>query len=315
MLKFLFEKNKTRIAELDSPLYFNMNIDEDIPADDISVTFSGAASIDNAELITVRDDGRVIFSGIIDEIRRCFDGGRLYTKVNARSMAAALLDNESRPVSYSEVSTSVIFLNHLKPFGLTAYTGADKTLFGGMNVAKGSTNWQVFYTFCSKAFGKKPRINPDGTADFEGINSDKALIFSNKSGINYNSIKENKRLCKSITRVYSKLTENGGYSVITSNPETAESSVRRERFIDESNRSTPLGIAKSIINNSNKQAYVVTLNCPGRYVDILGAKAAVEDELLGKLDSLRVSSLYYSLTPSGDYTSITLKRGQANVDT
>lgn len=314
MLKFLLKNNNEVFATLANPIAFSMNMDEDIPADDISVSFVGCKDVSNAENIDVYNDDALIFTGIIDEIQRFAGKSEVVTRIVARSLAAALLDNESKPVSYSELSTSVLFMNHIRPYGIEKYIGEERTLFGSLNISKGTTNWQVAQNFCVQVYGSMPRVEPDGRICLNGLQNEKSVLFSVDNGIKYNSIKENTKPCKMITKVYSKLTEDGDYSAVTENP-SATGNVRRERYIDASNPYVPLTLAESVIKNSARNSYVITLRCFGRLTDLLGAKAEIHDKVLGELKDLYVSSLFYSLSSYGEYTTVTLKRREENVDT
>ncbi|MBQ5398812.1 MAG: hypothetical protein IIU14_05160 [Ruminococcus sp.] len=315
MLKFLIKNNDLTVTELNKPFSCSISMNEDIPADALSVSFLGRLNIPEACYIQVYDDESLVFSGIIDEIRFFADDTSCYTKLTARSMAAVLLDNEAKPVSYNEVSTSVVFRNHLEPYGIKGYTGDEKTVFGKLNISKGMTNWQIFSYFCVRAFNKKPRIEADGTASFCGLTDKGTVRFSNTDGIKYNSVKENKKLCSEITQVRVKFESGADYDRKIRNAETEEKPVKRERFIDATNPSVPDTLADSIISNSYRDSYVVTLRCEGRLLGILGAGAEVFDEFIGEKKNMYVSDVSYSLSSSGEYTTVTLKRRDKNVDT
>jgi prophage tail gpP-like protein len=306
MLRFLFSDHGGEALELKNPLSMTLSMDEDIPADSVSVCFCGGMNIDGYGFLEISDGEEIIFSGIVDEVSRVISYDKDYTRVNARSMAAVLLDNESKPVFYNNLSTDVVFLNHLKPYGIKEYKGRNEYLPGSFNVSKGSTNWQVLQSFCVNRFGCRPRIRPDGTADFEGLKNDREVVFSNKNGIKYISVKENKRLFKRLSSVFVKC-DDGEYSSCIANPEAGDSETKRERYLDATNPFVTTEQAEKMIRNSNRDCYVVTITCPVRLTGILGAKASADD-LDFSFDNMYVSSLRYSLSYSGESTVVTLRR-------
>lgn len=308
MLRFVLYKNDDEITTLTKPLKMSIDMDENVPADSLSAVFVSAEKPFEADKIKVYDDSGLIFNGVIDEVHRKTSRGVLYLSISARSLTAMLLDNESKPTSYSESSTSVIFLNHLKPCGITSFKGEERILRGRIRIPKGGSNWSAFYKFCVNAFGKTPRIERDGTAYFDGVQSDDEVLFSNENGVKYNSVTEKYRPYKQITKVYSKLAEYGGYSTYTTNPETDSDSVKRERYLDAVNQIYTATVADEIISNSNKESYLVTVESPERCIPTLGAAVKIDDKALGKLDNLYLSALHYSLSPSGESTVFTLKR-------
>ena len=253
------------------------------------------------------DDGETVFTGIVDEQLTAADKRGAYNKIVARSMAALLLDNESTPKNYNQPSTSVIFKYHIEPFGFKAYKGANKIAKGTINIPKGSTNWYAVETFAKKAFGCFPRVESDGTVNFNGVMKDSTIRFSKNDGAIYNSVKENKKKCKVISNVKVKLKPDIGYELNVKNKKVS-AAVRRERLLDASVSSVMPDVAESMINNSNNAAYELEVISPQRLLNILGSRAEINDEYLGSIDNLYVSSLYYRLTSSDEYTAVKLKK-------
>lgn len=308
MLKITATDVKGNSFALPSPAYLTINQDEDVPADDLSLTIPININLTEINFITAEDNGVIVFSGPVDEQQTIVSEDSVYTKLTARSMASVLLDNESKPVNYMNPSTYVIFSRHLLPCGITKYKGEEKVMKDMLNISKGTTNWQAFYSFCVNTYGKMPRIEPDGTANFNGLESDREILFSNTEGINYNSVLENNKRCRLISDVWVKTTDNSGYITDVYNPDARERGILRCRYLDASASSSSLTVADKIINNATDSSYEITLVCPERLLDIIGAKAAVKDNYIGKVENLYVSSIYYSLRPDGEHTTVTLKK-------
>lgn len=293
--------------ELPTPVYMTLNRDENVPADDMALTFPFIESLPELDRITAKDGGETVFTGIIDEQMTISGGGGIFTKLVARSMAAVLLDNESKPVNYVNPSGSVIFSRHLAPCGIVACKGDDAVLKGPLNISKGCTHWQAFYSFCINALGKIPRIEADGTADFSGLERNGEILFSNNGGVSYSSIKENSRRCLVISRVFVKTSHKGDYDTVVQNGDGINRRIDRVRYLDASG-AVPVTVADSMINNGRDSSYELVVVCPLRLLNIIGAKATVEDSCLGRRENLYVSALSYSLKPGVQATSVTLKK-------
>lgn len=313
MLEFKFKDVDDNDIILNNPIYIVINQDEKIPADDLSVTFPLLKDIGELCEVEVFDDDKIVFKGVVDEQQNVLSDTLYFTKINARSMAANLLDNESRPVNYTDVSTSVIFSRHILPNAIKSFRGGNITYKGNLNISKGTTDWQAFYTFAQKAYNKTPRITAEGIADFNGINSEETLTFSNSNGIKYSSLKENKKRCKLISDVYMKTKQSGGYDTVIRKDSIISRKINRRRYVDIS-VSRNFSLPEVIINNSIGNSYEVTIITPERILEKLGAKVRIEDGGLGVIDGLYISSIYYRLTPDTEETTLILKKEREYVD-
>ena len=91
------------------PMRLSLNQDADVPADDVSVVFTSLYDLPELNTLCIKDDDEIIFKGIVDEQQVLLNDSNIYTKIIARSLAAVLLDNESKPINYTNPSTSVIY--------------------------------------------------------------------------------------------------------------------------------------------------------------------------------------------------------------
>ncbi|MCH5299568.1 MAG: hypothetical protein J1E96_07390 [Ruminococcus sp.] len=297
------------------PSYMTLNRDEGVPADDISISFPVIKDLPELCELTIREESEIIFYGQVDEQQTVVSSSAVLTRIVARSMAAVLLDNESKPVSYYCPSTSIVFSRHLEPFNITSYKGNDVVLKETLNIAKGMTNWQALYTFCMRAYGKPPRIEADGTVNLNGIECDKSVYFSNVDGVHYISLKENNKRCNTLSDVWVKLSAGDGYVLNVINEDAKARKIKRERYLDATSASASPIVAQTMIRNSVDNSYELIVVSPERLVNVLGASAIVDDSYIGRRENLYVSNIYYNLTPDGERTTVTLKRRQENVDT
>lgn len=294
-------------VELGYILSLTINREENVPADDLSVTLAYNNDLPEIYRVRLTDDGETVFRGIVDEQFTTADRNGAYNKIVARSMAALLLDNESIPVNYNQPSASDIFKYHIEPFGFKEYKGANKVAEGILTIPKGSTNWYVVEAFTKKAFGGFPRVESDGTINFAGVKNESTVKFSINDGVDYNSIKENKKKYKLLSNVRVKLKPDCGYDLNVKN-KNINGGVIRERLIDATISAVTPYTAQTMLDNGDNAAYEIEITSPRRLLNILGSKALVDDEYIGTVDNLYVSSLYYKLTPDAEYTTVTLKR-------
>lgn len=308
MLEFLATDIYEGEINLPAPLSVTINQDVDVPADDMSVTFPFIEGLAELKYISVKENNIVLFSGVVDEQQILSDGSKAVIKIVARSMAALLLDNESKPVNYTNPSTTVMYEKHLRPSGIEKFSGEEKVHKGFLNVVKGTTHWQALKSFCSDVYGKIPRVEADGTVNFQGIHQGKILHFSNEDGIGYNSLKENIKRHSPVSEIYIKTSENQDYDVEISSAEAVKRGIKKVRYVDITNGVSTVETARKIIENSMKNSCEIILECPCRLLDILGAKASVSDTFAGNRDRLWVCSVQYRLTSSGEYTKIKLRK-------
>ena len=312
MLKFIFTDIYDNEIELNSILALSINKEENVPADDMTAVF---AYQDLNELVSVKmyDNDEIEFTGIVDEQQKIVTGGGMYLKIIARSMAGALLDNESVPVTYNHPSTSLIFERHVKPFGIKSYNGNNSTYFGELVISKGMSNFQALSNFCNNCFSTTPRINSKGEVDINGLSYDKSVTFSPKEsegGIEYISMTESIKRCEEVSAVNVKVTNSSGYLNVVKNDDAQKRKIKRERYLNAVLTDTPMKCADIMIKNGKQNSYYVKLVCPFRHLDILGNKAIVKSASSdsSKIENLYVSSVRYTLNHSTDSTTVILKR-------
>lgn len=306
MLRFVITYSDGTEKTADNVLTAVINAEEGVPADDLTVTIPFDSKLsEKAESVDVFDGDKVIFTGQIDEIITIKDGDGVITKITARSIAGQLLDNEAEPLTYVNPDAEFIFNRHLKPFGINCFEADSTPFYGSLSISKGMTHWQVFYNYCINRYGCKPRITGDGQAYFKGFESDKTVIFS-ESGTPYYSLKENLKRYKLISEVKLKLSQYKGYtgSIKNTNPECEN--ISRVRYVNTVSDKTNLHTADNIITQSNSDSYSITLECHGCHIGILGGKAEIHDDILGRKENLIIRKIKYTLGRNGENTTVTL---------
>lgn len=308
MLRFVFTDIYDNEISVTDVISLSINIEEDVPADDMKAKFS-YFECDELKSVVVYSDDEIVFTGVIDEQQLIKDIKGEYVNIVARSLAALLLDNESMPIGYTNPSVNMIYNRHLSPLGIKLKEESSKAFFGTLLVLKGDSDYNTVQNFSKKAFGGSVRVNEKGELCFPDEKESEPLLFSdNTQGINYFSYSENIRRCDEISSVKIKLLNSTGYDTQVVNVGAQSRGITRQRYLDAYKTDTPAVYAQKMIDNSKKKAFVLSLSCMGRHLNILNRNARVCDSVYGDTDKLYVSALRYSLSDKGEYTVVSLKR-------
>lgn len=293
-------------AEISNIISVVFNSDYDVPADDLTVVFPCDKDFcKKADMISAMDNDKPVFIGKIDDIIHLSDKKSAVTKIVARSLASILLDNEAEPVTYFRPSADFIFDRHLKPFGFSEFVGDCSPYCGTLKVEKGMSCWSLLKLFCNYKFACNPRITGNGKVIFNGVSSDKKIVFGN-GGIDYVSIKESVSRCKLISKVMLRMSDNGSYSSALYNDNPDCKGINRIRYYNATTASNSISTADRIIKNSNADSYCVMLECIGCFTDILCCRAVVDDRFCGVIDGLYVKSIKYTTDSNGEFTTVVL---------
>ena len=112
---------------------------------------------------TAEDDGRTVFTGLVDDFAVKLDRRGALAEVSGRSMAAALMDNQVRAAEFVSAQLADILRLYVKPYGITRIDAAPMGQVANFAVETGYTCWQVLVGFCRHSADIFPRFAPDGT--------------------------------------------------------------------------------------------------------------------------------------------------------
>lgn len=309
MLKVEIVRADGTVLSPDDIISLTLNADLDVPADSIELTLPCRAGMD-CDFTEIRAalDSETVFSGGVDEVIRTRSDAGMTVKVTARSRAAALLDSEAEPLFYHNPSAAFIYERHLRPFGITGYTGGKSPLYADLRIDKGMSQWQALERFCRARYGATPRVTGDGHAVLDGTRSGETVRFTEND---YRDIREQRDRSRLISAVRLRVSATGGYDAVLRNQNPDCGELRRERYVNVMADNTDLGTADRIIANGNRRAYRLRLTCPGCRVDAFGKRAEVRDEWLGEQGGLRVCAVRYRLSDKGELTELELRREEA----
>ena len=96
--------------------------------------------------------------GIVDEYTVELGGGGMTVTLSGRGYAARLLDNESRPVTYEQVTLRELIRCHAEPYGITCGAAADLRSTVPYTAGAGISQWKVISEFCRTYGGFCPGL-------------------------------------------------------------------------------------------------------------------------------------------------------------
>ncbi len=278
MLKYILTLTDKSELPLNSVLSARLDSELDVPADSLSVTVPYSDRLcKNADMLSAYSGDSRVFIGQIDESISVRESGKHMLRLNARSLAARLLDNEAEPLVYANPSNQMMLDRHLKPFGITSCEEERHPLYDSIKIDKGMSHWQVLESYCAKRYGATPRI-ADTRAFLKGF-----------------------RAQGEVTRV--RLKNTGGYDsrVVNDNPDAA--ALTRVRYVNAVADNISLDTARRIIEKGNRESRLVKIKCAGDLTDILGKSAVIDGE-----KGFLAVGLSYSLSDKGEFTAVSLRK-------
>lgn len=272
-----------------------------VPADSLDVLFlSEMNDVDFAE-IAVFDGSKCIFRGIVDEqIETAAENGFIL-EINARSLAALLLDNEAMPQSCCLPNMQLFMERNFSRLGFTEYIGNDKPKSGSMSIAKGTSEWSVLEQYCRKFLGTYPRVNENGVIDISK-NDGETYVLTNDGEHKIISLSRAKKRCELISEYRVRTLRGKGYEMIIGNENAERLGVNSVRYLNTVDNGG-VGIASCYenIEEANRLYNTVRLTVSGRLL------MNIDDWLVlpnYKLANLRLSKLRYEADGDNETTTL-----------
>lgn len=287
-----------------------LDCDERVPADSMTVSclYDAALRTDARRLNGYTGD-RLVFTGALDNIVTEKTAAGMVMRLNARSLAAGLLDNEAEPVTYRAPGAALIERRHLQPFGIRSATADNTPYCGTLKIDKGMSHWQVLRRFCRSCYHCEPRVTGDGRAFLDGKRQEETVLFADTGeGVAYYALKESRQRHRLLSEIRLKFKQTNSYSSVLRNSDPEAADIRRVRFVNAAADHTTIDTAQTMLQNSSRDSYVLRLFCPGCQTETLGKRAAAEDSRLGRLDGLTVARVRYTADRRGEKSEVYLRR-------
>ena len=242
----------------------------------------------NGNFISFREvkfifDEKTVFLGIVDRQTVTQKNGKNYLEIQCRTLAGYLTDNEIQPQNVNNITDNVIYATYLEPFGIKTPLIRNKPYNGIMNIGKKTSIYDLIENYCQRVFHHSFRVDGEGVAFFDGNSNSSTYYFSDsltdltKNSYPYTSICLEYNRREIISQVNVKNSVNGNdYGIVIENPYARQHNIQHICYLD----ATPSGgkcifDATRMIENANKKAIVITLECPCFVFNALYGNAVV----------------------------------------
>lgn len=160
-----------RREQLPVLLQWSIKLTDGEPCDSFCVRFVYAPkwrrTLDAAVRLTAEQDGKVVFSGVVDDYAINLDRGGMLAEITGRGLAALLMDNQVRAAEYLCAQSEDILNTYVYPYGILNVRAEKMEPVERFVVETGYTCWQVLAGFCRHSAEIRPRFLPDGTLVLE----------------------------------------------------------------------------------------------------------------------------------------------------
>lgn len=294
-------------------LSFSYDADRLIPCDSLDFTAVIQHHNDEFSEVTAYLDGNLFFEGIVDTHERVISDKGLLVKFNCRNKTALLIDNEVKPNIYSRLTSTQLFDQYARPFGVVGNDFPYNTTNWLLQVKKGSSNWTVIEGYCDLNFHAIPYINHKRILTLSPYNDTVHIISNNKKdALKFTSLRIINDYHKLVSRLYMKTaTETYGYyyGVVVDNPNAIAKKVRRERYFHPSDVRPTVGERETrrVVDDTNRDYFKLIVVIPYLANIHVGDCVQIFDERYTNIN-LYVSAINLKANESqGLVTTLTLK--------
>lgn len=283
-----------QVYDLPPLLNWNVRHTGTVPCDSWSVT-----TVYQPEMLPVLrmaagfaaiENGTTQLRGIVDEYTVELGGGGMTVTLSGRGYAARLLDNESRPVTYEQVTLRELIRRHAEPYGISCADAAELRSTVPYTAGAGISQWKVISEFCRTYGGFLPRFAKTGELlATPEQDSGKRIVLDGGSPVLGCRVREDHYGVLTEALIIDK-RQNVSYSV--KNPEMIAKGGQCRRVIYTPGRSTWDAMrytGEYQIQQSKKEERTVTVTLPGSFGAFPGDRVTVRLEKLGLAGNYRVT--------------------------
>lgn len=296
---------------LSKPLAVSLVRTLESPAQSLSVTFAlaGGSLPGVAVGAGLLRGGERVFTGFCDQQTAREDkDGRTFT-LQARSRGALLLDNEALPQTCYNVTTSEIFRSHLRPYGFTRLEVPREVEVGLFTIPKGRSEWEVFQSFCNRAYGRGAVIGAGERVIVEARETEPSAVITNRpgrEGLRYLSAEDVLRRASVVSELLVR-DKQGNYSRVLENPFGNPWQVERRRYLVPAAEyaTAPLADGYHRFVEAQRGSHTAEVVLPG-WADLWPGDRLELDTGLGDQGRMTVWRCRWDFSGQGEYTTVTL---------
>jgi hypothetical protein len=281
------------------------------PAVSLAASFAPRVFLGREEAfsgVSVRSGGELLFEGMPDIKKDTLSHSGALTELEARSAAAALLDNQARPGQMLNPSAATVFKHYIAPYGFSLLAPKKAATLPLYTVYAGMSEWEAFTAFVRRVHRVTPYVSGSRVVIQRPYAGAAPLRVSNTGGgARFSSLVREQVPYNIISTVYLRGAD-GVYTSAMHNAAAQSRGIRRKRFVTPPNEyvndlrfDAAMRIRRSMFLSER-----VTVELPGLHSAELGADAAVEDASL-MAGGLLVAKREYILGESGLVTRLVLQ--------
>ena len=159
-------------------------------------------------------DGETVFYGVVDRYVVTCDGRGRLVKLQGRSLAALLMDNEAESGDYYNVDLEYILRRHVTPWGVTDVAPAAAKPLARFTVRSGQSEWSVLREYLEFSGGFTPRFTPEGRLLCDGSQGGRTVVIGGGTPVVAAEFADDR--CGVISQMLVKKTRGG--SGVVENP-------------------------------------------------------------------------------------------------
>ena len=290
------------VYDLPPLLSWNVRHTGTVPCDSWSVT-----AVYQPEMLTVLrmaagfaaiENGMTQLRGIVDEYTVELGSRGMTVTLSGRGYAARLLDNESRPVTYEQVTLRELIRCHAEPYGISCGAAADRRSTVPYTAGAGISQWKVISEFCRTYGGFLPRFAKTGELlATPEQDSGKRIILDSGSPVLNCRIREDHYGVLTEALVIDK-RQNVSYSV--KNPEMIAKGGQCRRVVYTPGQSTWAAMrytGEYQIRQSREEELTIELGLAGCFPAFPGDTVRLELEAMGLSGEYRVAEAENTASP------------------
>ncbi len=288
---------------LEAPLELTLRADRQVPCDGLTASFPLQEEGTAFSWLRMDLGGRMLFEGLVDRqsLERSPEGSLL--RLECRSRAALLVDNEARPAAYNGLDCRQL----LREYGLGFPSRLPAGRVGLFQVAKGISCWQAIDRFCLAAYRKHPYLDRYGVLGLDPFTGrTKTISGRGEAGWRRLTIQQRNDVLYSRLHLRTAIGEKGAlYGLAVDNPLGVSRGIRRERYLNPGVLGDIRQEAGELLAESNRESFRAEAVLPGLADLEIGDLALLEGERLQ--DPLYVSGLVWRLSAGGASTRVILQ--------
>lgn len=140
--------------------------------------------------MTVTEEGRRVFTGVVDEVSCSWTGDGCTAEVSGRGMQALLLDNQAEAEDYSVATLADILQRYVTCWGIGLARPVSLPAVYGFSVASGSSCWKVLYQFARYYGGATPRFDRLGRLELHPFQDGDPLVLDREAPVTELTLRE-----------------------------------------------------------------------------------------------------------------------------